>query len=82
MSDRVDLRVVDGGGERPGLDLPQAIGAADWRQTGAGLAREQRAADIEWRIGDWAARADGTLATLDEAAAIVGESAGNRSKFL
>ena len=82
MSDRVDLRVVDGGGERPGLDLPQAIGPADWRQIGAGLAREQRAADIEWRIGDWAARADGTFATLDEAAAIVGESAGNLRKYV
>ena len=63
MSDPVDLRVVQGGGgAHPGLDLPPAIEAADWREIGSSLAREQRAADIEWRIGDWAARADGDLA--------------------
>ena len=83
MSEPVDLRVVDGGGgAHPGLDLPPAIDPADWREIGSGLAREQRAADIEWRIGDWAARADGDLATLDEAAAIVGESAGNLRKYV
>ena len=83
MTDPVDLRVVEGGcAAHPGLDLPQAIDPADWRELGSGLAREQRAADIEWRIGDWAARADGTFATLADAAAIVGESAGNLRKYV
>ena len=82
MSDRVDLRVVAEGRKHPGLDLPESIGSAEWREIGSGLAREQRAADIEWRVGDWAARADGTFATLDEAAAIVGESPGNLGKYV
>lgn len=82
MSDPVDLRVVTGGGERPGLDLPQAIDPADWREIGSGLARARRAWDVEWRIGDWAARADGTFASLDEAAGIVGESPGNLRKYI
>ena len=83
MTDPVDLRVIEGhGAARPGLDLPQTIEAADWREIGSGLAREQRAADIEWRIGDWAARADGAFASLADAAAIVGESAGNLRKYV
>ena len=82
MSDPIDLRVVAEGRKHPGLDLPETIGPAEWREIGSGLAREQRAADVEWRIGDWAARADGDLATLAEAAAIVRESPGNLRKFV
>ena len=82
MSDPVDLRVVAEGRKHPGFDLPETIGSAEWREIGSGLAREQRAADVEWRIGDWAARADGDLATLAEATAIVRESSGNLRKFV
>ena len=82
MTDPVDLRVVAEGRKHPGLDLPETIGPAEWREIGSGLARERRASDIEWRIGDWAARADGTFATLDEAAGLVGESLGNLKKYV
>ncbi len=81
MSDRADLRVVGEAGA-PGLSLPEGIGHEDWRAMGLGLARERRASDIEWRIGDWAARADGDFATLAEAAGIVGESLGNVKKYV
>ena len=82
MTDPIDLRVVAEGRKHPGLDLPESIGEAEWREIGSSLAREQRADDIEWRVGDWAARADGDLATLAEAAAIVGESPGNLRKYV
>lgn len=91
MSERPDLRVVSGSGERPGLDLPETIDRDAWEEIGAGLARDQREHeqttarvrhDIEWRLGDWAARADGDFATLADAAAIVGESAGNLRKYV
>ncbi len=81
MSDRADLRVVGEAGA-PGLSLPEGIGHEDWRAVGLGLARERRASDIEWRIGDWAGRADGDFATLAEAAGIVGESLGNVKKYV
>ena len=82
MTDPANLRLVAGGPDRPGLDLPETLGQAEWRKIGAGLARAQRAAGIEWRLGDWAARADGAFATLPDAAAIVGESAGNLRKYV
>ena len=83
MSEPVDLRVIEGHGtERPGLDLPETIDRDAWEAIGAGLVRESRERDIEWRIGDWAARADGAFATLADAAAIVGESAANLRKYV
>ena len=91
MSERPDLRVVSGGTDRPGLDLPETIDRDAWEEIGASLARDQREHeqttarlrhDLEWRLGDWAARADDDFATLGEAAAIVGESALNLRKYV
>ena len=84
MSEPVDLRVIEGhGADRPGLDLPPEIDRDAWEELGASLARETRERDLEWRIGDWAARADGAFATLAAAAAaIVGESASNLRKYV
>ena len=80
MSEPVDLRLVDGGpGGKPGLDLPETIGRDKWQQVGRGLARAQRAADIEWRIGDWAARADDFNGAFEGMAAAADIIAGEAS---
>ena len=77
---RADLRVVDDAA--PGLDLPANIDHHGWREIGLDLVRKRRAAGMEWRVGDWAARADGSFATLADAAEIVEESHGNLKKYV
>ena len=80
MTRRADLRVVDDAA--PGLDLPANIDHHGWREIGLDLVRKRRAAGMEWRVGDWAARADGSFATLADAAEIVEESHGNLKKYV
>ena len=80
MTDHTDLRVV-----RPTSDFSDEFAGelshVRWREIGLTLAREHRASDFEWRIGDWAALAQGEFATLAEAAGILGESEGNLKKY-
>ena len=80
--DAPDLRVVPDDGPAPGLEIPETLDHGAWRTIGLGLARERRASDLEWRLGDWAAQADGRFATLAEAAAIADESLSNIKKYV
>ena len=81
MIERPDLRVVDAG-VQSGPGEASSLLHAGWREIGLGLARDVRDADIEWRLGDWGARAGDAGATLAEAAGIAGESLANLKKFV
>ena len=81
-SEAPDLRVVPDGGPLSGPQVRALPDHEAWRATGLELARERRASDLEWRLGDWAAQADGEFATLAEAAAIADESLSNIKKYV